>query len=136
MVKEKHLKGKGELLYDYKEDILTFKIKHRNYKRSVEFQNFVIDIDEENFVTGIRVFDASKIFGHEKYIIKNITHCSFNARIESNALTIQFKFISTIRNRLIPLIPSKTETFTHGLTTEVSSKYGLHDSFVECTAEV
>src|SRR3989338_1676025 len=40
---EKHLDGtgKGEFLYDYNNDILMFKIKDRDYKNSVEFQNFV-----------------------------------------------------------------------------------------------
>ena len=62
-MKERHLNaiGKGQLLYDSKHDILTFKIKDRDYKMSVEFQNFTIDIDTENFVTGIRIFDASKV---------------------------------------------------------------------------
>ena len=59
MNKERHLNapGKGEFLYDYKHDILTFKIRDRDYKMSVELQNFAIDIDTENFVTGIRIFD-------------------------------------------------------------------------------
>ena len=46
MNQEKHLNaiGKGECVYDYKYDTLTFRIKDRDYKNSVEFQNFVIDI--------------------------------------------------------------------------------------------
>ena len=36
MTAQKHLKGKGEFSYDYKYDILTFKMTNRNYKHSFE----------------------------------------------------------------------------------------------------
>ncbi|MBW2969424.1 DUF2283 domain-containing protein, partial [Candidatus Woesearchaeota archaeon] len=68
-------------MYDYKYDILTFKMKNRNYKKSIEFQNFVIDIDNKNFVTGIRIFDASKVFNTDKYVLKNIIKGDFKANI-------------------------------------------------------
>ena len=48
MIAQKHLTGKGEFLYDYKYDILTFKMRNRNYKHSFEFQNFVADVDDRS----------------------------------------------------------------------------------------
>ena len=104
MAERRHLSamGQGEFTYDYKEDILFFKIKNRNYKKSVELQNFIADIDEEGFVTGVRVFDASKVFGIDKYALKNITYMEFTSNVENNVITITCKFISKVRNRVVP----------------------------------
>ena len=84
MNQEKHLNAicKGECVYDYKYDTLTFRIKDRDYKNSVEFQNFVIDIDTENFVTGIRILDVSKVTGMNKIIFKNMINSEFRASIK------------------------------------------------------
>lgn len=89
-------------MYDFKEDILLFKIRERNYKKSVELQNFVADIDEEGFVTGVRVFDASKVFGMGKYALKNITYMEFTSHVENNVITITCKFVSKVRNKAVP----------------------------------
>ena len=102
MIEEKHLHGKGEFLYDFKHDILMFKIKDREYKKSVELQNFVADIDEEGFVTGAQIFDASKVFGIDKIILKSIVSMGFKSHIENNVITITIKFTSKVRNKQIP----------------------------------
>ena len=54
---KRHLdaKGKGEYDYDYRNDILLFKIKDRNYLKSLEFENLVIDFDDKGFITGLRI---------------------------------------------------------------------------------
>ena len=133
MTKPKHLdgKGKGSFSYDYKYDILMFKIKGRKYKTSFEFQNFVADIDEEGFITGVRIFDASKVFKIDKYVLKNITEWEFNTRTENNIITITFRFSSKIRNKLIPLLSAK-ENFTQQLSREAPSP--INDASVECAA--
>ncbi len=131
MNKEKHLDapGKGEFLYDYKHDILTFKIKDRDYKMSVELQNFVIDIDTENFVTGIRIFDASKVSGLKKMLFRNLIHGDFKASIKDNVITVRLNFVGRLRNRLIPIF-TKEQNFTQQVSTQVSSKHPLEDSVV------
>lgn len=133
MKTKKQLKGtvKGKFLYDYKYDILTFKIQNRNYKKSIELQNFVVDIDEEDFVTGIRIFDASKVFGVNKYNLKNIVQYKFEANIENNVITIRIKFVSKIRNKMIPIF-SKEQNFMQQITTPVAAQHHLADSSVMC----
>lgn len=71
-MKEKQLQGKGEFIYDFKNDILTFKIKDRDYKQSIELQNFCIDLNSRNLFTGLRIFDISKISGLKKSVFKNL----------------------------------------------------------------
>lgn len=131
--KIKHLdgRGQGQFLYDFKYDILTFKIKNRDYKMSVEFQNFIIDIDEEGFVTGIRVQDASNVFGVDKYFLKNIAHGEFKSSIESNVINVRIDFVSIIRNKLVPIF-SKKENVTQQITTPLGPNQHFDDSLVEC----
>ncbi len=125
---EKHLDGtgKGEWLYDFNSDILMFKVKDRDYKISAEFQNFVADIDIEGFVTGIRIFDASKVFGMDKFTLKNIVKWGFETIVESGMITIRLTFASKVRNKEVPV-----ENFTQQLTTSLNG-YNLIDSSVEC----
>lgn len=125
---EKHLDGtgKGEFLYDFNNDLLMFKVKNREYKISAEFQNFVADIDTEGFVTGIRIFDASHVFGIDKYTLKNIVRWGFKAIVESGMITIRLTFVGKVRNKEVPV-----ENFTQQLTTSLNG-YKLIDSSVEC----
>jgi uncharacterized protein YuzE len=130
MDKPRHLDGtgKGEFYYDYKYDTLIFKIKGRDYKTSLEFQNFVIDIDTENYIMGIRIFDVSKVTGLDKIIFKNLVHGEFNASIKDNIITIRFTFIGKKRNILIPL--TSNERFTQQFTVPGSSKHPIEDATV------
>ncbi|MBD3314001.1 DUF2283 domain-containing protein [Candidatus Woesearchaeota archaeon] len=132
MRNKKHMTGEGEFLYDYKHDILTFRTKGREYKNSIEFQNFVVDIDKENFVTGMRVFDASKVFNMDRYSLRNITEGEFRAKVEDKVITITLNFASRIRNRIIPILGHK-QNFTQQITTPLG-RHHLADSLVECSA--
>lgn len=129
MAEKKHLDGtgKGVVLYDPHYDILTFKIKGRLYKKSIEFQNFVLDIDDKDFVTGVRIFDASKVFQKEKDALNNIISFDFKAAIEDNIITIMFTFISKVRN--------KGKEVTQQITAPIAP-YHLSDCLVECQAVV
>ncbi|MCD4666535.1 DUF2283 domain-containing protein [archaeon] len=131
MNKIKHLNaiGKGQFVYDYKYDTLTFKIKDRDYKMSVEFQNFAIDIDTENFVTGIRIFDVSKVSGLKKIIFKNLVHGDFKASIKDNVIAVRLNFVGKMRNMIIPIFSEK-QNFTQQVSAPISSKYPIEDSVV------
>ncbi len=131
MVEEKRLDapGKGEFMYDHVHDILTFKIKDRDYKRSVEFQNFVIDIDTEDFVTGIRVFDAAKVSGLDKMVFRNLVHGEFKASIQDNIISVRLKFVGRLRNSLIHIF-RKEQNFTQQFSAQISQRHPLEDSVV------
>jgi hypothetical protein len=131
MNKNKHLDGtgKGEFLYDYKYDTLTFKIKDADYKRSIEIQNFVIDIDTRNFVTGIRIFDVSKVSGMNKLVFCNLKHGEFKASVRDNVITVRLKFVGRIHNKLISIFKSE-ENYVQQVTAPAGSKNPLMDSDV------
>ena len=129
MNKERMLDGEGEFLYDFKHDILTFKVKDRDYKMSVEVQNFVIDIDTDNFVTGIRIFDASKVSGLKKIVFQNLIHGKFEASIKDNVITVRLQFVGRLRNKILPIF-GREENFTQQVTAPITSKHKLEDSVV------
>ena len=117
--------GKGEYTYDYLNDILLFKIKNRDYLKSLDFDNFIVDIDKEYFITGMRIFDASKIFNIPKLALKNIKSFRFNARVEDKKVTIQLEFIPVLRNK--PLIKQGQNLIREAIGSEV------RNSEVVCT---
>lgn len=97
----KHLdaRGKGEIIYDYANDILTARAKDRDYLKSIDMENASIDIDREGFMTGLRIFDASKLFGIPKITLKQIKHFQLDARTEANIIRIDLKFVCVQRNK-------------------------------------
>jgi len=97
----KHLEDKGESDYDYKNDILFFKIRNREYVKSIDFEDFVVDVDKEGFITGIQIFDASKIFRLDKTYLREVRGWKFNAKVENNIITIQLMFEVIKRNKVI-----------------------------------
>lgn len=100
-MESRHLdaRGKGEYTYDFRNDILLFKIKDRDYAMSIEFENLIVDIDKEGFITGLRIFDASQVFRLTKLALNNVKRFEFNTKVENKIITIQLRFISVLRNR-------------------------------------
>ena len=97
----KHLdaKGKGEYNYDYINDTAVFRIKDRDYFKSIDFDNFIVDFDKEGFIIGMRIFDASKIFRISKYELRNIPTWQFDARVEDKVVSIRLNFNYMLRNK-------------------------------------
>jgi len=104
-MKGKELEGAGEMDYDYVNDILFFKVKNREYDFSLEFQNMVIDVDEEQFITGIQIFEASKFLGITKMALRRIPTWQFKAKIKENLVEIRLFYQIEIRNRIIEKNP-------------------------------
>mgnify|MGYP001610711972 CR=1 FL=1 len=124
----KHLnaQGKGELDYDYLNDILFFKIKEREYKKSIELEDITLDIDTEGFITGIQLFAASKIFNLEKELLRNIKNWEFNIKVERKVIFVNLTFETIKRNKIIE----------RGQNLIRESSSFLTDSEVSCKMEV
>jgi len=104
-LEERHLEAEGEMDYDYINDILFFKVKNRDYDFSFEFQNMVIDIDEEKFVTGIQIFNASEFLVMSKINLREIPKWQFKARISQGIIELRLFYQLKIRNRIIEKNP-------------------------------
>lgn len=101
----KHLEGQGEVDYDYSNDILFFKVKNRKYNKSIEFENLVIDIDNEDFITGIQIFDASKFLQVNKESLRNIPKWIFQAVVIGENIEIRLNYETIVRNKTVEKNP-------------------------------
>jgi len=103
--KERILEAKGEMDYDFVNDILFFKVENREYDFSLEFQNMVIDIDKEKFIVGIQIFDASEFLRIDKHYLRTLPKWQFKARIDHGIIEIRLFYQMTIRNKIIEKNP-------------------------------
>ncbi len=86
-------RGKGEFSYDKENDIIFFKIKDRNYFKSLEFDELVVDLDSKDFIIGLRIFEASRLLKIDKDRIESLHKFEFNAKVEAGLVKIQLRFI-------------------------------------------
>jgi len=104
-IKERRLEAEGEMDYDYTNDVLFFKVKNREYDFSFEFQNMVVDVDKEKFITGIQIFDASEFLGIQKINLREIPKWQFKARINKGVIELRLFYQLKIRNKIIEKTP-------------------------------
>jgi len=104
-IKARHLEAEGEMDYDYVNDVLFFKIKNREYSFSIEFQNRVIDVDEEKFVVGIQIFNASKFLRLSKINLREISKWQFKTKIEDGIIELRLNYQIEIRNKVYEKSP-------------------------------
>jgi len=119
-VKRKELIGKGEFDYDYANDILFFKVKNREYEKSIELNNQVIDIDDKGFVVGIQIFDVSKFLNITKYALMNAVRWRFQATTEkinenNSRIEVRLEFQVKLRNKIVQPNPIITENVKDSL---------------------
>ena len=104
-MKPKTLKGKGQFDYDYKHDILFFKTAEREYDRSIELENIALDIDKEDFIVGIQIFEASEFLSIKKEILLKIPHWEFKASVNEGIIEVRLAFKIVVRNKIIEKNP-------------------------------
>ncbi|MBU2652471.1 MAG: DUF2283 domain-containing protein [Bacteroidetes bacterium] len=96
---EKSLNKVGQFDYDYANDILFFKVKDREYSHSVELSSLVIDFDEENFIVGLQIMNASEVFQLSKKILLGVSGFNMQAKIVDGAIQINLSFGMVERNK-------------------------------------
>ena len=99
--KNRNLEKEGECDYDYLNDILFFKVKDREYAKSIELDNIVVDVDEEEFVVGAQIFNPSELFSLPKETLRNVRKWQFQASVDQNRLELKLVFQTMFRNKII-----------------------------------
>jgi len=105
MAKKKELNAEGEFDYDYRNDVLFFKVKNREYSHSMEISSYIIDIDVEDFVVGLQIFDASKFLNTSKDSLRQIKNWKLQANTKGNMIEVRIIFNTLIRNKIIEKQP-------------------------------
>lgn len=114
----RNLTAEGEMDYDYSNDILFFKVKNREYNYSLEFGNIVVDVDSDNFVTGIQLFDASDFLRTSKEELRKIAKWQFQASVNQERIEIRITFQALVRNKIVEKNPIIVQQVTSGLAPE------------------
>ncbi len=123
---KRRLKGKGEVDYDYAHDILHFKVKDRDYWKSLELENLVVDLDKERYVVGLQIFDASAFLSSKtlrvtKMMLRDVTGWTLDAEItEDGNLILKLNFNVKLRNKTISCSPSLVRQLTEHLPASAS----------------
>jgi len=104
-IKPRHLEAEGEMDYDFVNDVLFFKLKNREYDFSLEFQNMVIDVDDEKFITGIQIFGASKFLGISRINLRAIPKWQFKSKVEGGVIELRLNYQVEIRNKIYEKSP-------------------------------
>jgi len=99
------LNAEGEWDYDFLSDILFFKVKNREYAYSIELKNLVIDVDNENYITGLQIFNASTFLNVDKQVLRQMSSWKLEANVEQNTAEIRLIFNVIYRNKLIEKNP-------------------------------
>jgi len=95
----------GEYDYDFKNDIFFFKVKEREYSHSIELTNVIIDFDKEDFIVGLQIINASKIFGTDKKTLQQVKHFKMQSTINNGAIQINLSFNVNVGNKKVEYKP-------------------------------
>lgn len=104
------LNRKGEADYDYKNDILFFKVKDKEYAKSIELNNIIVDIDFKGLIIGIQIFEASSYLNTSKSDLLKISKWQLNVIINNQILEIRLIFNIEFRNKIIEKNPIITQS--------------------------
>ena len=116
----KELREKGEFDYDYSHDILFFKVRNREYERSIELDNLVLDVDEEGFIVGLQIFDASAYFGIDRKYLRAAMTWKLQVRTEKiseseSRIEVRLMFQVVVRNKILQPEPIITQNIRDSL---------------------
>jgi uncharacterized protein YuzE len=87
--------------YDFENDTIFFYGTDKKYKTSIDIDDIILDVGEDNSAIAIEILDASQKFSVPKSDLSNILH--FNAEISVSKETIKviMKLVIKKRNGLI-----------------------------------
>jgi hypothetical protein len=72
----------------------------------------MIDIDKEDFIVGIQIFDASKFLRLSKTALRNVPKWEFQASVIDNVIEFRLLFQTVYRNKTIernPIIMAESD---------------------------
>ena len=98
--------------YDATYDTLSYRLDRGRYAKSIEFGDIVLDIGEDGTVVGIRIFEASQLFGLEREHLVRVRDFRFSVERSSGVVSLNVSFVPLadgeplLRQRLIRELPS------------------------------
>ena len=91
-MKQNQQDGQGTCVYDASYDILTFRTGLW-YHHSLEIGHFVVDLDEQEGVSGLRVFDASQTLGIDASFLSRLSAHDLSVQLEDGMVDIRLSLV-------------------------------------------
>lgn len=89
--------------YDLQNDSIFFYGEDKKYKSSVELEGVILDFNEEDYLTGIEILDASEKFNISKADLLNIKNFDATIIISKENIDVRMKMEYYKRNKLIDI---------------------------------
>jgi len=87
--------------YDFQNDTIFFYGENDKYKFSVDLDGIILDVNEDNYIMGIEILDASKKFNFSKSDLRAISEFSATIKTNEKNIEINMKLEIIKRNKLI-----------------------------------
>lgn len=89
--------------YDYQNDSIFFYGEDGKYKSSIELEGIIIDFNEDDYLVGIEILDASEKFNVSKADLLNIKNFNATMTISKEIIEVKMKIEYFKRNKLIDM---------------------------------
>ncbi|WP_407356663.1 DUF2283 domain-containing protein [Methanolobus sp. WCC5] len=104
MSKNKGIKKDDVFDYDTFNDSLFIHTSGMKYKHSIDFGDIILDIGEDNSITGLEVLSASRVFGITKYDVRNIKNMEATLKVSPESINLEVHAHISKRNSKISRI--------------------------------
>lgn len=108
--------------YNFEEDILVLS-RNKKIKASIDFGDFIIDVDSNGFIVGIEILNASQNLGLQEEQLRDLKKAFMKVTYKPNYvhLSIMMKFGSQEKDIHIPL----TVDLGHGAVTSEKISFAV-----------
>lgn len=87
--------------YDFENDTILFYGGSDKYKFSMDLDGIILDVNEDNYIMGIEILDASKKFKFSKSDLRDISKFSATIKTNEKNIEVNMKLKINKRNKLI-----------------------------------
>lgn len=84
--------------YDAQNDSFFVYSKEAKYKSSIDLDDIILDIDEDNSIMGVEILDISAKFGISKYDVQNYRRLDVTIEITEKIIDVQLTLSFLKRN--------------------------------------
>ncbi len=93
--------GLSKFDYDFENDTIFFYGTDKKYKTSIDIDDIILDVGEDNSAIAIEILDASKKFSVPKSDLLYILHFNAEISVSKETIKVVMKLVIKKRNGLI-----------------------------------
>ncbi|MFP4655468.1 MAG: DUF2283 domain-containing protein [Methanohalobium sp.] len=88
--------------YDFEYDIIYFYSDEVDYKHSIDLDDVILDIGEDDSLIGVQIINASKKFKVPKHSLREPKKFNASVKIANNEIKVELSLTVDIRNNMTP----------------------------------